>query len=67
LLQSHFADSWRAARANLRQIVDVVAESHEQVKEQLRVASLHLLLHRAASFEGLAAADDECEVVGAEP
>ena len=39
----------------------------EQVKEHLRAAFLNLHLHRAASLKGLAAADDEREIVGAEP
>jgi len=56
----------RAAVAILDNIVDVVAHRHEQVEEELRVALLHLHLHRAAALEGLAAADDEGEVVGAE-
>ena len=54
-------------RLSLHDVVDVVAHGNEQVEEQLRVALLHLHLHRAAAFEGLAAADDECKVVGTEP
>ena len=65
--QSQFVDCWRSAGAKLRQIVNVVAERDEEVKEHLRAALLHLHLHRAASLEGLAAADDEREIVGAEP
>ena len=52
---------------NLHDIVNVIAHRDKQVKEHLRAALLHLHLHRAAPLEGLAAANDECEVVGAEP
>ena len=45
---------------NLRDIIDVIAHGHEQIEEKLRVTLLHLHLHRAAAFEGLATADDEC-------
>lgn len=41
----------------------MVAQSHEQVKEELAAAVVHLELHRAAALEGGAAADDEGEVV----
>ena len=52
---------------NLRDIVDVIAHRYKQVKEHLRAALLHLHLHSTALLEGLAATDDECEIVGAEP
>ena len=65
--QSQLVDCWRPAGAELRQVVNVVAERDEEVKEHLRAALLHLHLHRAAPLEGLAAADDEREIVGAEP
>lgn len=44
----------------------MVAESHEQVKEQLRSAVEHLQLHGAAALKGAAAADDEGQVMGAQ-
>lgn len=57
-----------APRRGLRasDVVDVVAERDEQVKEQLAPAVEHLQLHGAAALEGRAAADDEREVVGAQ-
>lgn len=48
----------------VRHVVDVVAESDEQVEEKLTAAIEHLHLHGAAALEGGAAADDEGEVVG---
>lgn len=47
-------------------LVDVVAQSDEQVEEELRPAVEHLGLHGAAALEGGAAADDEGEVVVAQ-
>jgi len=52
--------------AALDNVVDMIAHRHEQIEEELGVALLHLHLHCAAALEGLAAADDECEVVCAE-
>lgn len=51
---------------DLHDVVDVIAHGDEQVKEHLCAALLHLHLHCAAALEGLAAADDECEVMSAE-
>lgn len=53
--------------AQLDDVVEVVAHGHEQVEEELAAAALHLGLHGAAALERLAAADDEGEVVSAEP
>jgi len=44
----------------------VITHSHKDVKEQLRVASLHFHLQSAAAFEGTAPANDEGKVVSAE-
>jgi len=44
-------------------VVHVVAQSDEQIKEQLRTAVEHLQLHGAAALESVAAADDEREIV----
>lgn len=45
-------------------IVDVVAQRDEEVKEELTAAVVHLELHRPAALKGGAAADDEGQVVG---
>ena len=45
-------------------VIDVVGQGDEQVKEELGAAVEHLLLHGSAALEGGAAADDEGEVVG---
>lgn len=47
-------------------VVDVVAESDKQVKEQLRASVVHLELHSSATLEGTARADDEGEIVGSQ-
>lgn len=47
-------------------VVDVVAQSHKEVKEELRSAVEHLQLHGPTSLEGAATADDESEVMGPE-
>jgi len=44
----------------------MVHHGDEQIEEQGRAAGFHLHLHRAAALEGVAAADDEGEVVGAQ-
>ena len=41
----------------------MVDHSHEEVEEERRATLLHLHLHRAASLESVAGADDEGEVV----
>lgn len=41
----------------------MITQGDEQVKEELCAAVEHLQLHRAASFERAAAANDESEVV----
>ncbi len=51
---------------NASHVVNVIAQRHEQVEEELRAAGHHLHLHCAAALEGAAAADDECEVVGSQ-
>ena len=47
-------------------VVDMIAESDEQVEEEGSSAVVHLQLHGAAALEGAPAADDEGEVVGAQ-
>ncbi len=42
----------------------MIAQSDEQVEEQLRAAGHHLHLHGAAALKGPTAADDERKVVG---
>ena len=44
----------------------MIHHRHEEVEEERRSACLHLHLHRAAALEGVAATDDESEVVCAE-
>lgn len=44
-------------------VVNVVAESNKEVKEELAASIEHLGLHGAAALEGIAAADDESEEV----
>lgn len=51
----------RAPRA--LNVVDVVGERDEQVKEELGAAVEHFLLHGSAALESGAAANDEGEVV----
>ena len=43
----------------------VIYHSDEQVEEERRAAMLHFHLHRATTFERVATADDEGEVVSA--
>ncbi len=47
-----------------RDVIDVIAQGHEEIKEELRTAVVHLQLHGAAPLEGASAANDESEVVG---
>lgn len=44
----------------------MVAEGDKEVEEQLAASVEHLGLHGAAALESVAAADDECEEVGAQ-
>lgn len=44
----------------------MVAEGDKQVEEQLAASVEHLSLHGAAALEGIAAADDKGEEVGAQ-
>ncbi len=48
-----------------RHVVEVITHGDKQIKEQFP-AGLHLHLHRAASLEGGATADDEGQVMGAQ-
>lgn len=43
----------------------MITHCNKQIKEQFS-SRLHFHLHRATSLEGIAAADDESEVVGSE-
>lgn len=47
-------------------VVDMVAESDKEIKEQLRASVVHLELHGSAALEGTARADDEGEIVGSQ-
>jgi hypothetical protein len=51
---------------NRGNVVDMVAQCNEEVKEELTASSMHLKLHCAASLESAPAADDECEIVCSE-
>jgi hypothetical protein len=44
----------------------MVAQGYKQVEEELGAAVEHLELHRPAPLEGVAAANDESEIVGAQ-
>lgn len=44
-------------------VVDVVAESDKEIKEEGRAAIVHLQLHSPAALKGVAGADDEGKVV----
>lgn len=57
----------RSRVAHVNDVVEVVAHGHKQVKEQFAASSFHLSLHGAAALESLATADDQGEVVCAEP
>lgn len=57
---------WCTSVGNVNDIVKVVAHGHKQVEEQLAAARLHLGLHGSAALEGLAAADDQGEVMSAQ-
>ena len=49
-----------------RDVIDVVAKRNKEVKEERRASVPHLELHRAAALKGVAATDDEREVMGAQ-
>jgi hypothetical protein len=51
--------------ARIRKIIDVIAHSHEQVKEQLS-SHLHLHLHGSTTLKGFATADNQSEVMSAQ-
>ena len=56
-------------RANSRgrgDVIDVVAQCHEEIKEELGSAIEHFKLHGAAALESAAGADDESQVVSSE-
>ena len=46
-----------------RNVIDMIAQSDEKVEEELGATVEHLQLHRPASLECAAAADDESEVM----
>jgi hypothetical protein len=48
---------------NTRNVVNMITQCNEQIKEQLRSSSLHFQLHGAAALEGAAGADYEGEIV----
>jgi len=56
----------RAGVAHLRDIVNMIAHGNEEVEEHLCATGLHFHLHCARALEGLAAADDQCEVMSTE-
>jgi transcription antitermination factor NusA-like protein len=47
-------------------VVDVVAQSHKEIKEQLASAVVHLKLHRTTALESAARADDERKIMSPE-
>lgn len=59
---------WAAPVPRLNDVVEVVAQRDKQIEKQFRALSalFHFCLHGAASLEGLAAPDDERQVVGAQ-
>jgi hypothetical protein len=44
----------------------MVAESHEEIEEQLRASVEHLQLHCATSLESATRSDDQGQVVGSQ-
>jgi hypothetical protein len=60
-LGSHETD-WESLR-NTRDVVNMIAQRHEQIEEQLAAALLHFHLHRATSFECSSTANDQSEVM----
>jgi len=54
-----------ATVSHIHNIINVVAHSHEQIKEQFATI-LHFHLHRAAALERPPAADNESKVMSAE-
>lgn len=59
-------ESTLSGRAGALNIVDVVGEGDEQIEEQLAASVEHFHLHGTAALEGVAAADDEGEVVSSQ-
>jgi hypothetical protein len=62
-------DDENVGRVNLRStcnIINVIAQSNEEIKEQLRASVLHFQLHCATSFKCVARTDYESEVVSTE-
>jgi hypothetical protein len=56
-------------RSNLRDagdVIDVVAQGDEQIKEELRAAVVHLELQGPTALEGASASDDKSQVVSAQ-
>src|SRR5215469_16297197 len=49
----------------IHKIINMVANCHEEIKEQF-AANLHLHLHGAAALEGFPASDDQSQVMSAE-
>lgn len=47
-------------------VVDMVAQSHKEIKEQLASAVVHFKLHSAATLESATRADDECKIMSPE-
>lgn len=56
----------RKGSPRVRKIIDMVAHRHEQVKEQFS-PHLHLHLHGSTTLECFPAADDQSEVMSAQP
>lgn len=44
----------------------MIAQGHEEIKEELGATIEHLQLHGAAAFEGAARANDESQVMSSE-
>ena len=59
---AHDAEGNSLVTRTLRQVVHVIGHGDEEVEEEL-AALLHFLLHRSTPLEGVARADDECEIV----
>lgn len=49
-----------------RDVIDMVAKRNEKVEEERRAPVPHLELHRPAALKGVAASNDEREIVGAQ-
>jgi len=63
---NHSDSLWRASIAHVNDVVEVIAHGYKQVEEELAAARLHLGLHGPAALKGLAAADDQGEVMSAQ-